>query len=327
VAQQSAGWLWRTQENLPSAELYGQWRRAAASSPWTGRDGLGLLSLGDDLHLLGGWNPTAWPLDPTVNEHWRSSDNGQTWTQLANAPWDGRHSAGWIKHKGKLHVLGGDTQKGHYQKDCWRYDAVNGWVQSTANAPWGRRCLHMAAEDGNKLWVLAGQTFDDFASDPVGMSPNYYLDAWSSVDEGASWVQETTSLAFGSMSAVIGVPFVDGKYWMVGGGHYTTEGDADTYYNTVYTSVDLKTWISAGTIPISARRYNTVVAYKGHVVSIGGFDGVNTRDVIALKPGGSWRNLGEAPFAARHAHAACVHKGEVYILGGPLSDTSVWALS
>jgi len=279
--------------------------------------------------MVGGWNPIAW--NPYVrNEHWRSADDGKTWVQLADAPWEARHSAGWLDHNGKFFVIGGDNQLGHYQRDVWAYDDVNGWVQKAATTPWGKRVLHQVASHNGKIWVIAGQTWDDFpVSDPVGMTPKHYTDVWSSADEGATWSLETNALSFGPMSTVIGVPFVNGKFWMIGGGRYATEGWPDTFYDTAFSSPDLITWTYESTLPVGALRYNAVVAFKDHIVSIGGVDGANTNSqfVIASKDGVSWRNLSPAPWAARHAMSACVHKGEVYMLGGPLSDTSVWALS
>ncbi|MFO3796310.1 MAG: hypothetical protein ACK8QZ_03380 [Anaerolineales bacterium] len=119
---------WKIQESIPSAELLGQWRQISASSPWAGRDGAGLFSMGGNLHLVGGWNPSVFS-PSTVSEHWISTDDGLTWTQLADAPWEARHSSGWLDHNGKFFVIGGDTQLGHYQRDVWAYDDVNGWVQ------------------------------------------------------------------------------------------------------------------------------------------------------------------------------------------------------
>lgn len=257
-------------------------------------------------------------------------NDGLTWTQLTDAPWEGRHSAGWLDHNGKFFVIGGDANRGAYQTDVWSYDDVNGWVLKSATVPWGKRILHQVASDGTKIWVLAGQTLDDApVSDPVGMTPNHYTDAWSSSDEGATWVLESSDIGIGPMAAVIGVPFVDGKFWLIGGGMYTTEGDPDLFYNTALSSPDLINWTSESTVPVGDLRYNAVAAFKGHIVSVAGVDGANanTQYVIASQDGVAWRNLGPAPWAARHAVSITVHKGELYMLGGPLTDTAIWALS
>ena len=38
---------------------------------------------------------------------------------LAEAPWEGRHTAGYAEFDGRMWIVGGDVQQGHYQSDVW----------------------------------------------------------------------------------------------------------------------------------------------------------------------------------------------------------------
>jgi len=128
------------------------WTRALAQAPFVGRDGAGALEFVDPADgidkawLLGGWNSaerthftsTGAPGCCTTNEVWKSSD-GINW-QLAkpNTPdgWESRHMAGWVVFAGRMWVIGGDDNSGHYQTDIWNSaDGVH-WTQVAASVPW-----------------------------------------------------------------------------------------------------------------------------------------------------------------------------------------------
>jgi len=284
----------------------------------------------DRLHLVGGWNPNEYSDPPTVSEHWYSDDDGLTWDQLPDAPWEARHSAGWLMHNGKFFVIGGDASSGHYQTDIWSYDPDNGWVLKAATVPWGKRVLHQVASNAGKIYVIAGQTIDDApVDDPVGMTPKHYTDVWSSSNEGVTWTRDSLDIGIGPMAAIIGVPYANGKFHLVGGGRYVTEGQPNLFFNTVWSSTDLLNWTLSSYLPTGSVRYNVVLAFKDHIVSLGGVDdtGTNTQTVIASKNGVAWRDCGPGPWAARHASSACVHKGEIILMCGPLTDTAIWAFS
>jgi hypothetical protein len=92
-------------------------------APFAPRDGGGAVSFGGRMWLLGGWNPGEdWKKDfPRVcnSEVWSSVD-GRSWDLvLRQAPWEGRHCAGVTVHDGKMWIVGGDCNQGHYQHDIW----------------------------------------------------------------------------------------------------------------------------------------------------------------------------------------------------------------
>lgn len=307
----------------------GQWRAPALSSGWSGRDGVGLLALGDSLYLLGGWN-TAWTAPHTTNEVWRSTDRGQTWSQLASAPWEGRHSAGWLVHDGKIWVIGGDVNSGHYQRDVWSYNGTT-WTLATANAaPLSQgRVLHQVFSHAGKMWIVGGQTLDEFTSGDISTKPGspYYDDVWSSED-GATWTLVSSGNDWAPRGLIAGNAVKDGFMWLVAGGAYDTESNPRIYKNDVWRSADGEDWeqvTADGGFPV--RQYCSVEVLGEDLVLIGGWDGANRNDVWASKDGAIWRELKGAPWLARHAAGTTVYRGEILLAGGPLSDTSVRALS
>lgn len=315
--------IWRT---------LGQWRQASASNSWAGRDGAGLLSLGDDLFILGGWNPSVhpWPAY-TCSEIWKSSDRGATWTQLADAPWEKRHTAGWLVHNNKLWVIGGDVNTGHYQKDVWSSPDGTNWTQvSGAALPLAMgRTLHQVFSHAGKMWIVGGQTMDEFTPGHESTKPGspYYDDVWSSED-GVTWEQVSSGNAWSPKASIIGSAVKDGFMWLIAGGAYDTESNPRVYKFDVWRSADGVTWTqttSDGGFP--ARQYNCAVTLGEDLVLIAGYGGANIADAWASTDGTLWRELRGVPWEARHAASVATHKGEVMLLGGPLSDTAVWALS
>jgi hypothetical protein len=124
-----------------------------------------------------------------------SSRDGVEWVlETAEAPWEGRHTAGAAVHNGRMWILGGDCIQGHYQPDVWSSADGVIWACANEHAPWGDRILHMSAAFDGALWVLGGQSspsFGDHHQTPIstgGQEDIYHADVWRSED-GASWTR------------------------------------------------------------------------------------------------------------------------------------------
>lgn len=132
------------------------WELITMDAPFAPRDGAGALTLNGTMYLLGGWNPGDKVNFPKIcnSEVWASTD-GLNWTEInEQAPWEGRHCAGWIEYRDELWIVGGDCNQGHYQTDVWKSpDGVN-WTQVCDDLPWGKRTVHMTHAFQDKLWVL-----------------------------------------------------------------------------------------------------------------------------------------------------------------------------
>ena len=142
-----------------------EWRCVTDDAEFAARDGAGALVFRDRMWLLGGWNPRDKVHFPLIcnSEVWSSAD-GSTWTlERSQAPWEGRHTAGYVVHDGRMWVVGGDCNQGHYQNDIWssadgvHWDLVNDCV------PWASRALHYTLAFDGQIWVMGGQTMPDFA--------------------------------------------------------------------------------------------------------------------------------------------------------------------
>ena len=129
------------------------------------RDGAGALVFRDRMWLLGGWNPgdrTHFPLICN-SEVWSTAD-GAAWTlENPRAPWEGRHCAGYVVHDGRMWIVGGDCNQGHYQSDVWNSaDGVH-WDLVMDRVPWAPRALHHTVAFDGRIWVMGGQTMPEFA--------------------------------------------------------------------------------------------------------------------------------------------------------------------
>jgi hypothetical protein len=78
---------------------------------------------------LGGWNPKDKVNFPSIcnSEVW-SSEDGLNWTlEIKEAPWEGRHTAGYVVHDQKMWIVGGDCIQGRYQPDVWCSENGKDW--------------------------------------------------------------------------------------------------------------------------------------------------------------------------------------------------------
>ena len=305
--------------------------RVQTNTPWSARDGGGLLALANgDLYVLGGWNSTPGFLfnantNKTTNEVWKSTDRGVTWTNVLagdytypNATrWTPRHNAGWVVHNNLLFVIGADVfngaASGYYPNgdgpglaDVWSSPDGVTWTRRTNTAPWGPRVLQMATSYGGNLYVMGGQTV---SADPTtAMS-----DVWRSTDNGVSWTQITAAAGWikrgGTMSPL---PVYAGKLWMVGGGAYDLNGVNSTFMSDVWT-YDGTTWVQVaadGAAPWKKRQYHSVLSFDGKLWVINGFGpaaaSANIADIWTTTDGITWTEQTIVPWAASHADGMAV---------------------
>eukprot|EP01045_Picozoa_sp_COSAG04_P023992 COSAG04_NODE_2935_length_3372_cov_5.637857_3_plen_181_part_00 len=162
---------------------------------------------------------------------------------LAEAPWEGRHTAGYAEFAGRMWIVGGDVQQGHYQSDVWSSADGVEWDCAghhpcpalpsaghhllpaepslrpsghTLDAPWGPRCLHIALAFDGYLWVLGGQTsYEPEVTEPAGVEDAYFSDVWRS-SNGERWDKVLDDAPWGPRGMVGGRAVKDGKMWLIG---------------------------------------------------------------------------------------------------------------
>lgn len=99
------------------------------------------------------------------------------WTNVTTkAPFAPRDGAGALVHRGRMWIVGGDANQGHYQSDVW--NSANGktwtYVNKSHELPWAPRVLHSTLAFKDRIWVIGGQTMPAFAAaDEV-----FHRDVW-----------------------------------------------------------------------------------------------------------------------------------------------------
>ena len=316
------------------------------NAPFAPRDGAGLLSFKGKMWLLGGWNPRDKKNFPmTCNSEVWSSIDGVTWNlELLQAPWEGRHTAGYAVHAGKMWIVGGDCIQGRYQPDVWSSENGTDWELITDNAPWGQRALHHTVAFKDKIWVMGGQTVPGFvASEPRTI---YYNDVWNSKD-GKHWDLVTEHAPWEPRGMIGNSAVFKDRMWLLGGGTYDTpEFPVRKYFNDVWSSADGLNWeLHTQNSPWKARQYHEIAAYDGHIWVMEGFDGVfeiqlpdgsrkkknpdgsgNIKDVWYSYDGVNWHELPNTPWLPRHAASVTVHDNALWMVAGNNMTPDVWKL-
>ncbi len=304
-----------------------RWELVTDNAAFAPRDGAGLLSFQGRMWLLGGWNPRDKIHFPQIcnSEVWSSAD-GRDWTLAApQAPWEGRHAAGYVLFRDHMWIVGGDPNQGHYQDDIWRSaDGVN-WECVLAQVPWGPRALHCAVVFRDKLWVYGGQTMPSFAP----AEERFYQDVWCSED-GVKWEQVAVDVPWPSRNLTgMGIAFED-RLWVLGGGTYETPARPKrVFYNDVWSSPDGVSWEQhLAHAPWEPRQFHDGAVWDGKlwVLEGGRTDCGNRTDVWYSPDGSNWAELPGTPWPPRHAASVCVHGGALWMVAGNNMTPDVWRL-
>lgn len=305
-----------------------KWINVTMQAPFAPRDGAGALTFAKQMWLLGGWNPRDKEHFPHIcnSEVWASRD-GVNW-RLVNpqAPWEGRHTAGWIVHGGKLWIVGGDCNQGHYQNDVWNSEDGVHWKKVCEEVPWGNRALHLTFSFRGKIWVMGGQTMPAFVP---GSPETFYNDVWSSTD-GVHWQRVVAHAPWAPRGMIGGQAVFKGRMWILGGGTYDTPTTPTRqFYNDVWSSADGMHWTChtqhAAWPP---RQYHEVAVWDNKLWILEGYhkDSGNRNDVWMSSDGVHWTELPGTPWKPRHAASVFVHQNALWIVAGNNMESDVWKL-
>lgn len=300
-----------------------RWALVSDRAPFAPRDGAGALTLGGRMWLLGGWNPRGETPCACNSEVWCSRDGVRWRCATAEAPWEGRHAAGWVVHEERLWVIGGDANQGYHQRDIWSSRDGVSWDRVLPEAPWGPRCFQHTYSFEGRLWVMGGQTMPEYAAVPE----IFYDDIWCS-EEGRQWTRLVEHAPWpprGNSS----VPIVfDDRLWIIGGGTYNTPQHPDRrVYNDVWHSADGVTWERAVEhAPWAPREFHDVAAWDGRLWVLGGWSGESRSDVWHSADGVHWEELPGTPWAPRHGAGVFVHREALWVVAGSHLEADVWRL-
>jgi len=296
----------------PSNKKNYTWEQVAADAPFGPRDGAGGIVHAGKMWLIGGWNPSRFPLQ-NANDVWSSVD-GATWVQEKpntfldaekfdhNADWEGRHFAGYEAFDGKMWIVGGDPNQGYYQTDVWSSVDGKKWTRTDIHtttprinektgepfpasewrpveeAQFGLRTAHIAGVFGGKLFVLGGQRISIFVDpDWPGRPATAFNDVWTSKDGCAFEQVKTAGPMWSPRGYVSQAVELNGRMWVAGGGlHDDARGGRKEreYNNDVWSTADGATWSQAvEEPPFTPRIWHNVKAYDGRLWVINGYDG------------------------------------------------------
>jgi hypothetical protein len=321
---------------IPSQEVLSyRWTPITLEAPFAARDGAGAVVFRDRMWLLGGWNPGDRVHFPrTCNSEVWSSIDGREWRRdLLQAPWEGRHTAGYALHDGGIWVVGGDPIQGHYQNDVWRSSDGVHWTLVTDRVPWGPRSLHHTVAHAGRLWVMGGQTMPEFV--PAGPGERFYNDIWSSAD-GRDWTRVTESAPWAPRGMIGGSAVFADRIWLLGGGTYDTPATPTrNFYNDVWSSADGVRWLRhVERAPWEPRQYHDVAVFDGRLWVMEGYGFSpgsptpgNLNDVWYSADGTNWYELPGTPWPPRHAASLFVHDDALWVVAGNNMTPDVWKLT
>lgn len=292
------------------------------------RDGAGALVFNGRMWLLGGWNPGDKAHFPKIcnSELWSSID-GVTWNlEAKQAPWEGRHTAGYVVHRGRLWIVGGDCNQGHYQSDVWSSADGIHWECVNDHVPWAPRALHHTAAFAGKSWVMGGQTMPRFA----GADEHFYDDVWCSED-GAQWTRVVEHAPWKPRGMIGFSAVFRGRLWLLGGGTYDTPTTPTrNFYNDVWSTADGVHWERhLEHAPWSPRQYHDVAVFDNRLWVLEGYykDSGNRNDVWHSADGVTWQEVSSTPWKPRHAASVFVHDGGLWMVAGNNMEPDVWKLT
>ena len=305
-----------------------EWCCVTENAAFAARDGAGALVFKDRMWLLGGWNPGDKVHFPLIcnSEVWSSAD-GTSWTlENPHAPWEGRHTAGYAVHDGRMWIVGGDCNQGHYQNDVWSSADGIHWDLANDHVPWAPRALHYTLAFDDRIWVMGGQTLPEFA----GADEVFHNDVWNSED-GISWTQVTERAPWMPRGMIGGAAVHDNRMWILGGGTYDTPTTPiRKFYNDVWSSEDGVNWEQhIAHAPWAPRQYHEVAAFDDRMWVLEGYaaESGNRRDVWYSPDGVDWTELPDTPWAPRHAGSVFVYDGSLWMVAGNNMEPDVWRLS
>ena len=256
---------WRSDDNGRT------WTLVNASSGWAARADHASVALPDgSIIVMGGCDADYTPL----NDTWRSTDNGMTWTQLPDAGWSARFGSTAVTLPDRSIILMGGEDSVGYRNDVWRSDDSGAtWTLVSKSPGWSARAWHTSVvkPDGSIL-MMGG---DD--------GSNRMNDVWRSDNSGATWTQ-LPGAGWAGRAYHTSVTMPDGSILVMGG------MGATDHRNDVWRSDDNGiTWMQLPDAGWSERQNPTAVALPdGSVIVMGGcISRFNWNDTWRFQPAGS----------------------------------------
>ena len=285
VSTMLANDVWR------STDKGSTWTQMTAAAEWSEREFLSSVSLLDGSIVMMGGSDIYGTM---MNDVWRSTDKGATWTRLTdNAWWSPRYAHTSVATPDGTIVMMGGWDTNGLKNDVWKSpDGGSTWMQLTTNGGWAARCSHTSVILPDGSIVLMG------GNDPLKN------DVWRSTNTqvvmiSGQVVQISGQCVFTSMSGVSVTASVSGQPVSISGQSVSVSGNVITIAN----SIEFAT--SSGYCATSASTVSTT--YTGTRPFI--YDGAVVKSTIAIWSG----NL------------VLAHTGVVTIAGASTTLSSIFA--
>jgi len=304
-----------------------RWTCITKQADFAGRDGAGALVFDDRMWLLGGWNPDDKVNFPLIcnSEVWSSRD-GKDWKmELLQAPWEGRHCAGYVVHRDLMWIVGGDTNQYHYQDDVWNSDDGIHWRLVTDHVPWHTRAVHYTVAFRDAIWVMGGQRIPKHVPE---VPEAFYNDVWRSED-GIHWERVLEHAPWTERGQIGGCAVMNGRIWLLGGGTYETPNRPDrVFFDEVWSTADGVNWeLVTEHAPWHPREYHEVAVFDNKLWVMEGWNPENRNDVWYSADGVDWHELPNTPWPPRHAASVFVYQDGLWMVAGNNMEPDVWKLT
>jgi PGF-pre-PGF domain-containing protein len=291
------GWAW-----FFGDETYDQaWTEANASSGWTRRSGhTSVVMPNGSIVLMGGLTST----DNKVNDVWRSTDNGTTWTVVNTSPgWSARYGhTSVVMPDGSIVLMGG--YDGDLLNDTWRSDDYGAtWTVMNASPGWTARYYHTSAAMPDGSIILMG-----------GNSAGRKNDVWRSTDKGGNWTRVTEHAEWSARELHTSVVVGDSIVLMCG---YNGANQNDVWrsddYGATWVEVTPDDWWP------ERQQHTSVAMPDGSIILMGGYTTSAMDDVRrSTDKGATWTVVNADPgWPARSAHTSvAMPDGSIILMGG-----------
>ena len=220
------------------------WTEVNANAGWSARSGQSSVAMPDgSIVLMGGSNPGV----VLLNDVWRSTDDGATWTLMnASAGWSARSGqSSVVMPDGSIVLMGG--YDGNPKNDTWRStDDGATWTEQNASSGWSARTdfSSVAMPDGS-IVLMGGYSYSN--------GGRYLNDMWRSTDEGVTWTEVNSNAQWRGDGGQCSVAMADGSIVLMQG----YESDVWRFMPTGSSEQNPShTYTAPGIYPVSLQAYN-----------------------------------------------------------------------